>query len=223
MQYKHWIVVLAALTALWLGAAVSASADTVDQVTIDTSAANVGGSSPAEVIFSLTDGNGTGDGNNTITLSDITFGAGATLDPAVDTSNVTGTIDTTVSMADTTFDSSLGILFNPGATVSFLLDFTSNPDSGGTPDSFSFVMFDSNGNLVATSDPTGADTIMNLNLDGSNTSTFADSNYATVTAASVATPESSSLLLLMMGLAGIVGLGMSQRKRAVLPKSRIAE
>jgi hypothetical protein len=209
MRYGCSAIVITALAMFWLGNVAPANADTVDQVTVDTSAANAGGAGQAELIFSLLDGNGTGDGNNTITLSNISFGAGASLDSNVDTSNVTGTLDTTVSMSDTIFDSSLGILFDPGGTVSFLLDFTTNSDTGGTPDAFSFAMFDSNGSLIATADPTGADTIVNINLDESNTSSFVDPSFAAVTSAPVGTPEPTTSLLLVVGIACLLGLGIA--------------
>lgn len=212
MKNRWPAVVIIALALLWLGHAAPTSADTVDQVTVDTSAANAGGTGQAELIFSLIDGNGTGDGNNTVTLTDISFGAAASLDPLPlgSPSNAIGTLGSTVSMTDTTYDSTFGILFNAGGTVSFLLDLTTNPDSGGTPDAFSFVMFDSNGNLIGTADPTGAETLVDINLDGSSASTF---GFASVTSAAVGTPEPSSSLLLLLGLAMLIGLGIARRNR----------
>lgn len=206
MRHKNALMIVVVSTVFWFGSVSSTRADTVDQVIIDTSAANAGGSSPAELIFTLVDGSGTQDGNNTVTLGDLSFGPGASLDPSWDTPNLSGTLDTSLSLTDNLYESTLGILFNPGSAVSFLLDLTSNIDSGGTPDSFSFVMLDTTGNLIATTDPTGADTIVDYNIDGSNSAAFVDPSFATVVPQTVATPEPSALLLLFMGLAGVAVL-----------------
>lgn len=211
MRFKHIILGFTLAGGMFL-AAHPAFADIVEQITLNTASANAGGGGQAEIIFSFLDGNGTGDNNNTVTLSDLFFGAGASLDGGVDTPNVTGTLGTSVSLSDSIFDSSIGILFDPASTVSFLLDLTNNPDAGGTPDSFSFVLFDTNGSLISTADPTGGDALMDINLDGTSTNFFSDAALVTITEQTAAVPEPSTLPLLAAWMAPLFAL-MSLRKR----------
>lgn len=210
MSFIRSIFGIALLAGLFLAAGHRcALADEIVNVSVNTAAANAG-PGQAELLFSLIDGSVAGDGNNTAMLSNLSFGSGASLDAALTMSNVTGTLGTGVSFSDTMFDSTVGILFNPGSTVSFLLDLTTNSDAGGTPDTFSFVMFDTNGNPIATADPSGANSVVNFTLDGANTTMFTDSAFATVTPAGVPTPEPGTLMLLGSSLIALIG---AARKR----------
>ena len=211
MHFKHIILGFTLAAGIFL-AAHPALADIVEQITLDTTSANAGGGGQAEIIFSFLDGSGTGDSNNTMTLSDLSFGAGASLDALVDTPNVTGTLGASVSLSDSIFDSSIGILFTPASTVSFLLNLTNNLDSGGTPDSFSFVLFDTNGGLISTADPTGGDALMDINLDGTSTNFFSDAAFVTITQQTSAVPEPSTLPLLAACMAPLFVLVLLRKR-----------
>src|SRR5689334_24761494 len=88
----------------------AARADSIVNVSVDTSSiASIPG---AEIFFILTDGNGTGDANNTATLSNFSLGLGTpgAIDALNSTGGVTGSLSTGVSLVDSAFLNVLGQL-----------------------------------------------------------------------------------------------------------------
>jgi hypothetical protein len=173
-------------------AVVPASADTIYLVTLDTSLL------PAQTFdlyFSLTDGSGTGDANNTVTLS----GFSCTLCPS-----------SPVTLTDSSFFQDNTTPVSLGSKLKFYLDFTDNLDAGGVPDTFEFQLLNPNAPggpaAIATNDPvTGQDLIV-FDLVGPSSQILtydsADPNFP-FSAADVAsaTPEPSGLLLFAPALA----------------------
>jgi len=190
-----------------------ALADTVVSVSVDTSA--IASTPGAEVFFILTDGNGIGDANNTATLSNFALGLGApgAIDALNTTGGVTGNLSTGLSLVDSAFLNVFGQLFTPGTSLSFNLDLTSNVDNGGTPDQFSMIILDANGNPIPNSDPNGFGDLLVINIDSANPviANYA-SNLVTVGSATtpppppVTTPEPSSILLLGAAILTFVAL-----------------
>jgi len=190
-----------------------ALADTVVSVSVDTSA--IASTPGAEVFFILTDGNGIGDANNTATLSNSALGLGTpgAIDALNTTGGVTGNLSTGLSLADSAFLNLFGQLFTPGTSLSFNLDLTSNLDNGGTPDQFSMIILDANGNPIPNSDPNGFGDLLVINIDSANpVITNYASNLVTVgsvttpTPPPVTTPEPSSILLFGVAILTFVAL-----------------
>jgi hypothetical protein len=79
---------------------------------------------------------------------------------------VSGLLNSTVALSDNGFFNELQQPITLGNSFRFHLE-TSNTFAGGTPDSFSFFIMDSNGlPLVAATDPTLADALFALDLTG---------------------------------------------------------
>jgi len=190
-----------------------ALADTVVSVSVDTS--SIASTPGAEVFFILTDGNGIGDANNTAALSNFALGLGTpgAIDALNTTGGVTGNLSTGLSLVDSAFLSVFGQLFTPGTSLSFNLDLTSNVDNGGTPDQFSMIILDANGNPIPNTDPNGFGDLLVINIDSANpVITNYASNLVTVGSATtpppppVTTPEPSSILLLGTAILAFVAL-----------------
>jgi hypothetical protein len=173
-----------------------AFADSIEDVTVNTSSLGAGSS---EVFFILT-----GTAGNTATLSGILLGGGSA--GAVDLTNTTGAgtnpgngLAFGVSLNDATnFLNVFAQSFTAGNSLTFVLDLTTSVVSPN-PDQFSFAILDPSGNPIPTSDPTGFDNLMAINLDSASPTTNIYSNLLSVTSPT-ATPEPSSLLLLASGL-----------------------
>jgi hypothetical protein len=186
---------------------------------------------PFAMAFQLTDGSGLADANNTATLSNFQFGGGsAGVCPAACSTfgGATGSALSSIVLTDNTFFTAFTEGFTPGSTLSFQVDLTTNVDLGGTPDLFAFSLLDNAGFSIPTLDPTGADTLLTVNLSsanpsvlayGSDTSRLTSSGIALSIAAPVigvpvtsSVPEPGNLAWMAMT---ILGMGIAvRRKRA---------
>jgi len=144
-------------------------------VSLDTSDLIGNAAGPFSLDFQLNDGSQTGDGNNTATISNFVF-AGATAggpsgSPTTASGGVTGSLASTVSLTDTSDFNEFTQAFtpgtSPGSTLSFSVDLTTNVDAGPTPDQFSFAILDNLGDEIPTVDPSGANTLITVNIDSS--------------------------------------------------------
>jgi hypothetical protein len=114
-------------------------------VSLDTSALIGHPAGPFSLDFELTDGSGTDDGNNTVTLSDFQFGGGGAQGTATLVGGATGDLTSTVVLTDSSFLNEFTQASSPGSVLTFTMQFTTNVDAGGTPDEFSFQILDSSG------------------------------------------------------------------------------
>jgi hypothetical protein len=197
-------------------------ADVTYSVSLDTS--NYDGSQgPFNIDFQLNDGS-TGDGvsNNTATITDLTFVGGGLTGSASYAGSASGD-PTAVTAASGLVITDSGLLndfnqtFTPGASLTFMLDLTTNTsasETAGVPDAFSFTV---NGNNFAS---TAA--VLQIDITGNPPTISTDSGGAlgdgTVTAAPVilgpqgALPEPSTFALMGFGFVGLVGGGRWRRR-----------
>jgi hypothetical protein len=215
-----WVVVLGAL--IFASGPQSAYADGISgTVTIDTSSLGQAGFS--EIFFSMTNGNVPTSVTNTAVLSNFTFGTGGS-GGTVDAPNTFGDVTAGPDLADGAtmisdqFTSDFAGFFTAGSQISFDLNLSTNILAGGIPDNFSIYVVDPNGNLISTSDPTGFDSLLSINIDSTNptVSTYSDAVTSSVAPmVPVAAPEPATIFLLSSGL--VLGL---LRKRASGPLLR---
>jgi hypothetical protein len=182
---------------------------------------------PFSLEFQLNDGNGTGDANNTATLSNFLFSGGAALGSPTLIGGVTGNLASGVTMTDSSFFNQFIQNFNPGATLSFQLGLTTNPDSGGVPDEFSFAILDRSGFEIPTVAPANALLIIDINSPTTISTFRTDTSQSPsaggppidiaaprVTPLVSNVPEPKSLLLLATGLLGVaLTVRSSERNR----------
>lgn len=181
--------------------------DIVTTEVFDTSALISSSAGPFELAFVLTDGSGTGDGNNTVTLSNFLFGVGGSagsVDTSLSTGGVSGDLASGVSLVDSSFLNIFASSFTPGSLLSFRLGLTTNVDPGGTPDELSLVLLQGSGPPlpVPTTDPSGLDSFLTVNID---------STQPTVSTFALAIPEPSSLLLIVVS--SLAALACITRRR----------
>ena len=197
------IIALAALL-FTLGAPTSFASGISVNVSIDTSGLPT--SPGSKIFFIFTDGSGTGDANNTATLTAFALGGGTV--GAVDFANTfggaTGDMSSTVSLTDSFFTNVFAETFSAGSSLSFLLNLTTNLDAGGTPDQFSIAIADPSGIFISTSDPTGFNNLLVINLDSASPSTSTYSSLVTASSPGpIITPEPATIFLMTAGLAAI--------------------
>lgn len=151
---------------------------------------------------------------DTVTISDFTT------DGAFGSSSQSGSVGGTLApgpltLADTSFFNEWLQSVTYGTTISFQLVIGGNVPSG-IPDSFSFYLLDSDRNPFPTSDPTGADSLFAIDLNGlSTTPTAFSSDIAAITIQTVtsAVPEPWSLPITGVGLLWLFVRHMRNRQR----------
>ncbi len=157
-----------------------------------------------EMAFIFIDGSGAGDANNAVTLTNFGFGVGGSagaVDPRLTTGGVSGDLTTGVTLVDSTFFNVFAATFTAGTLLTFDFGLTTNLE--GTPDQFSMALLQSDGTQIATTDPSGADSLLTVNIDSAHPafSAFAsDLTPAPVVTLSASAPEPSSMLLLVAAL-----------------------
>lgn len=150
--------------------------------------------------FHLSDGHvtslGSPDTNNSVVLSNFTFGTGTGGAVSSTTGNASGSTSSSVSLAD---GASGGVAdhqqgYTTGTTFGFDAAVTTNADAGGTPDIFTFSLLE----------PTNPIKFLQLNITGpsmtiADVQRFSDGKNGgpapVVTALSTSTPEPGTLAL----------------------------
>jgi hypothetical protein len=179
-------------------------------VILDTSSLESNANAPFTLDFTFIDGSGSGDGSNTITLSNFVLGAGS-----LTLSSTTGGITVNASpfsvlLTNTSFFNDVEFTFVPDASLTFQIDATSNAEDS-TPDTFTVGILDRNFVNIPTSNPNNQVAFIELDLPVNNpptgtqlilsgsTANDDDVTIATPTVSSGA-PEPSTFVLLGLSL-----------------------
>jgi hypothetical protein len=214
---KYILMTLGALF-LFLLTQTTAHADSFT-VTINT-APLVGTSAQYEVYLAFTDGGGTGDGNNSASLTNFALGGG-TIGPLSSVSSMgdaSGNLTSGINVGDSSAPySGLVAGFTPGSTLSFDFSMSTNPDSGSFQDQMLFFIWNIGVNsAVPTTDRSTPDSFLSATVcptcsGGLSLQPFniAGVSATTIVPNSTATPEPASLLLLG---SGFLALGLLKRR-----------
>jgi len=210
----HFLLITSLLLSGWMFSALpSAQAGQLYSVTLDTSPLSHS-AGPFYLEFQLDDGNGTGDGNNTVTLSNFQFGSGGSaVDNPVTEGGATGSLTTGVVITDSDFFNSFYEEFTPGTLLSFVLEITTQPD-GITPDQFSFAILFLDALLGPIEIPTfgPANALLTIDIATPNliVQTFASNpaEFPNIALdAPTVIPVAGTLALLLVGLSGLLRFG----------------
>jgi len=231
MLKRTWFLSCVSLVLAFVGSAGVARADLIFTATLNTaplSTAPGSSAAPFAVAFQLTDGAGTGDNNNTATLSNFTFGGGSAAGcpgNCTTTGGASGDATSTITLHDNTFFNSFAERFTAGSSLSFQVHLTTNLDAGGTPDTFAFSILDASGTPIPTQDPLGSETLLTVSIDSATPTIVGyatDPSRTTSTGAVsitmdapvvTAVPEPGSLALTGLGMIGFAGIGRRTLRR----------
>jgi len=160
---------------------------------------------PFSMLFEFSDGSGTGDSDNTVTLTGFNTGPAS---PVTLTDNEPLVYD----VEGFTPTSS------PGSVLSFDLSTTNNTDLGGTPDEFSFFILDGTSTPLMTTDELSSSLFtIDLGGDSPTVTTFETIEGYTGIDPSItpyaAVPEPSPLAPIWVGAMTACGLIIMRRRR----------
>ena len=207
----------------------TAKAGTIYQVALDTSSLVGHPAGPFYFEVAITDGEGFGDANNTANIGAFNFGGGSALGSPFLFGGANGSLETGVSLTDSSFLGLFSEQFAPGLLLTFSLDITSNDDANGIPDGLSFFLLDSSGVALPTLAPSG-DYFLGAALGSSGTVFDAWGSdptrsptvgiplsipSPTITLAN-STPEPSTKSLFLVGGFAIIFLTNFRRRRKIL-------
>ena len=166
--------ILPSLSGLFLGAmlaavtvAAPARAQLNFSVSLNTASLVGNAAGPFTIDFQLTDGSGTDDANNSVTISNFAFGGGGAVGTSSLLGGAAGSLSAGVSLTDSSFLNEFDQVFTPGSLLSFDVSMTTNVDAGLTPDEFSFAILDSTGSEIPTFDTVG-DAFLTVDIDSVN-------------------------------------------------------
>ncbi len=164
MKTSHPFHALAAVTALaLLIPAVPASAALFYHATVDTSSLIGDPLAPFSLYFQFNDGEGTGDANNTILLSNFTYGGGSATGMATATGGASGDLTLGISITDSSAFNDIYQGFTPGSSLGFDITLTTAVDAGPFPDKFGFANLDSSLSNILTAGP--GDQFITIDVD----------------------------------------------------------
>jgi len=206
--------VIAALFALSIQSPVRAQSDY--DVTLNTSSLLGTG---ATLTFDFIAGGGTQ--SNSVSILDFSTD-GTLVSGGVNSGSVSGSLPGTATLSNASFFNELQQGITLGSTISFQVDATTNAPTGGSlPDTFSLFLLDPTASysLTNTTDPTGSDSLVTLQIDGTaggNIAVYSGSSASIpVSVKAVSAPTSvpeidsptalSALTLLLGGLAVLRG------------------
>lgn len=224
---------LFALLLLTAGSGALPAATILYDVTMNTSPLAGHPAGPFTLSLQLTDGSGTGDGNNTVSLTNFQFGGGSAVGAPTLGAGATGSLASGVTLTDSApFLVMFDQMFTPGSTLKFLLGLTNNVDAGPTPDQFSLMVLDSAGNALPTASlaSLGVDAFLTVDLNSASPTprTFASDAFrfpsagnpvsiaaptATLVAADV--PEPATVGTAFASLALLAFATIRNRKRSI--------
>jgi hypothetical protein len=148
---------------LWVGAIQVSAASAIFDVTMDTSALN---GTSASLVFDFIDGDTVV--NNSVTISD--FAGDGQYDPtaAMTFGDVTGALNTSAVLGDSSGFSELLQPIVLGDSLAFMLTLSNQFSGVDPPDRLTLFLLDQSGlfPLYATSDPTGSDALLAIDLGG---------------------------------------------------------
>lgn len=145
--------------------------------------------------------------SNTATISGFT--TNAMLGAGSSTGAVSGTlVPGPLTLSTSQFFNEWAQALTFGTTMSFVLNLSTNTSLGAIPDEFSFFLTDGSGTPFATSDPTGADSLFTIDIDGSPLSPQVfTSDFASVSVTPLnEVPEPPAVALTLSGLLSFVAL-----------------
>ena len=137
-------------------------------VGFDLSTSSIAGQGTFSLAFQLVDGSGTGNADNTVSLTNFTFGGGSASGPATLFGGAGGSVATGLTLTNSnSFFNAAVQGFVPGQQLTFDATFT---DNANTPfsDLFTMSILDPSGNGIPTLD-TVNDSFLTVTLDGTTT------------------------------------------------------
>lgn len=201
--------------ALFLSFAGLVFGDTI--FTLDTMPLQTSSAGPFTLDFQLDEGDGQANGYNTVTLSNFNFGGGSVnTSPSSSTGGIAVTSSPleVVLSENTSFYNDVEFSFTPGTSLAFTFSSTTNDDPVA-PDAFTFAIYDNSGNEIATTNPNGFNSFIEVDLtsNGSPVNTILSGsapgasvalNPPTQSSSNTSTPEPSYLIPvgLLMALGG---------------------
>lgn len=210
---SRWVGTLAAAT-LFACATESRAALTYN-VYLSTASLVGNTNAPFSLDVVLGSGSQTPNSDNTITLSNFIFTGGSVGATSYSAGGETGSMSSTVTLTNSGQDNELAQQFSGGVTqIQFSVSMTSNTNNP-FPDQFNVAILDGGLNNIATTDPSGGNTLVSVDINTGQTlnsvHTYRSTAGSTGPGVTAAVPEPASSVSLLLGTLG--GLGWLVRRK----------